>query len=104
MWNMERPQRQRTEPTEHWEQLELLFTSPEQRQYELIRPVVLFGQSAAERARETQTAERTLSRHAKRFLEGGMASLFPTSPLRLPPASVWKKAAQPHVVQGQLFS
>ncbi len=45
--------RQRILPTEQWEQLELLVTSPEQRAYELIRPVVLFGQSAAQRARES---------------------------------------------------
>ena len=86
---MPKPKRQRRAPTEQWEQLELLFTSPEQRQYELIRPVVLFGQPAAERARETQMAARTLSRHAKRFVEQGMASVFPTPPtappVRLPP-------------------
>ena len=41
---MPRPsKRQRIEPTEEWEQLELLFTSPEQRVYEQIRPVVLLG-------------------------------------------------------------
>lgn len=40
---MGKPTRHRMEPTERWEQLELLFTSPEQRIYEQIRPVVLFG-------------------------------------------------------------
>jgi transposase len=89
MGGMGKSKRQRCEPTEQWEQLELLFPSPEQRQYELIRPVVLFGQPAAERARETHSAARTLSRHAQRFLEQGMASVFPTSPTappaRLPP-------------------
>jgi hypothetical protein len=87
---MAKPKRQRQQPTEHWEQLELLFTSPQQRQYELIRPVVLFGQSAADRARETNHPQRTVTRHAKLFLEHGMASLFgvpsvPSTP-RLPPA------------------
>jgi hypothetical protein len=84
------PKRQRQAVPAQWEQLELLFTSPEQRRYELIRPVVLFGQSAADRARETNTAERTVSRHAQRFLVHGMASVFPTPPTappaRLPPA------------------
>jgi transposase InsO family protein len=87
---MGKPKRQRQPPTEQWEQLELLFTSPQQRQYELIRPVVLFGQPAAERARETNHPQRTVSRHAKLFLEQGMASLFATPPAsptpRLPPA------------------
>ncbi len=87
---MAKPKRQRTEPTDQWAQLELLFTSPEQRHYELIRPVVLFGQPAAERARETNSAQRTVSRHAQLFLERGMASLFATEPAppghRLPSA------------------
>src|SRR5438046_574435 len=44
-------QRQRIEPTDDWQQLDLLVRFPEQRTYELIRPVVLFGYSPAERAR-----------------------------------------------------
>jgi putative transposase len=70
-------QRQRSEPTEDWRQIALLSTSAEQRTYELIRPVVLFGHSPAERARETGAAERTLYRQAARFNAAGMASLFP---------------------------
>ena len=34
-------------PTEDWWQIELLARVPGQRTYELIRPVVLFGQSSA---------------------------------------------------------
>lgn len=87
---MAKPKRQRIAPTEQWEQLELLFTSPQQRQYELIRPVVLFGEPAAERARATSTPQRTVARHAQQFLAHGMASLFATPPPpptpRLPPA------------------
>jgi len=37
----------RVEPSEDWEQIELLCAWPEQRDYELIRPSVLFGTSAA---------------------------------------------------------
>ncbi|MDQ5826908.1 MAG: helix-turn-helix domain-containing protein [Chloroflexota bacterium] len=77
---MPKPKRSRVPPTEDWQQLELLFSSSEQRVYELIRPVVLFGQSAAKRARETSIPARTLSRHAKLFLERGMASLFTVPP------------------------
>ena len=87
---MAKPKRQRMEPTEQWEQLELHFTSPQQRQYELIRPVVLFGEPATERARATNTPQRTVARHAQQFLAHGMASLFATPPPastpRLPPA------------------
>ena len=66
-----------SEPTDDWQQLQLLTPFPEQRAYELLRPVVLFGRSAAERAGETGTAERTLYRRAARFDAEGMASLFP---------------------------
>jgi hypothetical protein len=38
-------QRQRIESTDDWQQPDLLVRSPEQRTYELIRPVVLFGSS-----------------------------------------------------------
>ena len=69
--------RQRVEPTDDWQQLQLLTPFPEQRFYELLRPVVLFGASPAERARQTGTAERTLYRQVARFEREGMASLFP---------------------------
>lgn len=84
------PKHQRSTATDNWQQLELLFTSPEQRAYELIRPVVLFGVPPKERAQQTGTAERTLYRNVQRFVEHGMASLFATPPapraLRLPSA------------------
>ena len=51
------PARLQVAPTEDWRQIELLARTPGQRTYELIRPVVLFGQSPAERA-----AARRLSR------------------------------------------
>jgi hypothetical protein len=58
------PRRGRVEPTEEWEQIELLCGWPEQRDYELIRPLVLFGSPADARARETGEASgRTLSAH-----------------------------------------
>src|SRR5689334_3290817 len=75
--SMARGQRQRIEPTEDWQQIALLTASAEQRTYELLRPVVLFGRSPAERARETGAPERTLYRQAARFHAYGMASLFP---------------------------
>ncbi len=91
------------EPAEQWDQLELLCTSPEQRVYELIRPIVLFGQPAAERARETKNPQRTVFRHAKLFLEQGMASLCapppgppsPRLPLTIRDAIVAVKAEHP---------
>lgn len=38
---------------------------------------MLFGQTTAERAKETGTSERTLHHQARRFEQEGMASLFP---------------------------
>jgi transposase len=67
--------RPRHEPTDDWNQLRLLVTSPEQETYELLRPIVLFGQSARARAGETGAPERTLRRKAARFAESGMHSL-----------------------------
>jgi len=71
--------RKRIAPTENWRQLQLALRWPEQVAYELIRPIVLFGRSPAERARETGHSRRTLHRRAARFDEVGMTSLF--SPL-----------------------
>jgi hypothetical protein len=69
--------RRRVEPTDDWEQIELLCVWPEQRDYELIRPLVLFGSPASERASETIAAsERTLQRRVVRFDAEGMESLF----------------------------
>ncbi len=85
---MPRSDRPRVEPTDDWQQLSLLATFPEQRAYELIRPVVLFGPSVPGRARETGTAERTLYRQAARFAKEGVAGLTPPPKekhRRLPP-------------------
>ena len=83
------PARPQVAPTDDWRQIELLARAPGQRTYELIRPVVLFGQSPAERAAETGAAERTLYRQVARFDQLGMASLVPPPKVekhRTPPA------------------
>lgn len=62
---------------------------PEQLTYELIRPVVLFGDTPAERAGATRKPQSTINRKADRFDELGMASLFEQDQsrkqFRLPP-------------------
>lgn len=78
-----------------WEQLELLMSSDEQRTYELIRPIVLFGQAPTERAAETNTPAHTLRRRAQRFEEQGMASLFEPAPPEPPPSPA---PALPHAL------
>ncbi len=68
---------ERIEPTHEWRQLAFRVRADGQRTYELIRPVVLFGHSPAERAAETGAAERTLYRQVARFAQLGMASFVP---------------------------
>jgi len=69
--------RPRVAPTDDWQEIRRLAPWPEQRAYEELRPVVLFGRPPSERAGETGTPERTLYRRAARFAAEGMASLFP---------------------------
>lgn len=69
--------RPRVGPTDDRQAIRRLAPWPEQRAYEALRPVVLFGRPPAERAGETGIAERTLHRRAARFDAEGMASLFP---------------------------
>ena len=87
-----RKRRRRIAPTEklRWEQLELLCAWNEQIEYERIRPLVLFGEPAAERAVETGTSKRTLQRRVSGFEREGMGSLFGSSPAkrRVLPASL----------------
>jgi transposase len=68
----------KAEHTEEWERLLPLFEWPEQERYETIRPLVLFGDSVAERAQEVGASERTLYRRVDRFQAQGMESLFDT--------------------------
>lgn len=81
--------RQRRTPTQAWQQLELLCTWPEQRSYEVIRPVVLFSESAESRALATGEPISTLYRHIQRFVSDGFAGLtaaaHPPPPHTLPP-------------------
>jgi len=75
---MPKSKRQRIAHTEEWGVIQQRTLWPEQEQYELIRPIVLFGDTPAERAEQTLTAERTLYRKADGFDEEGMISLFET--------------------------
>lgn len=86
---MGRRKRRRVDPTHKWEQVELLCAWEEQRDYERIRPLVLFGEPVPERAVETGVSERVLYRRIAAFREDGMAGLFVTPKAKrrvLPPA------------------
>jgi len=66
----------RIERTDNWQIIQQRTLWPEQRTYELIRPVVLFSETPGERAKETHEVKRTLYRQVERFEEQGMGSLF----------------------------
>lgn len=73
---MPQPKRSRRERTDEWESVRQWTLWPEQELYESIRPIILYGQTPGERAKETGAAQRTLSRKADEFEKYGMRSLF----------------------------
>jgi transposase len=66
------------ERTHDWQEIQQYTLWPEQEVYERLRPVVLFGETAAHRAKEIGASERTLRYQASQFERYGMASLFPS--------------------------
>ena len=60
--------RKRRERTHDWQEIQQATLWPEQEVYERLRPIVLFGETAAERAKETGASERTLHYQARRFV------------------------------------
>lgn len=53
--------------THGWQEIQQYMLWPEQQLYEKIRSVILFGETAAERAKEAGTSERTLHHQTRRF-------------------------------------
>ncbi len=70
------PKRSRRERTDKWQDIQPWTLWPEQELYEQIRPLVLFHETAGERAKEIGVPQRTLSRKADEFEKYGMQSLF----------------------------
>ncbi len=68
--------RPRIARTDDWRTIQQRSLWPEQVTYEMIRPVVLFSETPAERAKETGEARRTLYRKVEQFEEQGMVGLF----------------------------
>src|SRR2546425_358620 len=69
------PKRNRRERTDEWASIQRWTLWPEQELYEQIRPLVLFHETAGERAKEIDVPQRTLSRKADEFERSGMQSL-----------------------------
>src|SRR5437588_5674007 len=74
--SMPQAKRERRERTDNYHLLQQWCRTPEQRLYEGIRPVVLFGMPTTERAQETGLAARSLGRAADAFDTHGIISLF----------------------------
>jgi hypothetical protein len=72
------PKRNRRERTDEWASIKQWAIWPEQELYEAIRPLVLYHETAGERAKEIDVPQRTLARKADEFEKYGMASLFPS--------------------------
>jgi putative transposase len=70
----------RREPTHEWSQIRPLLKDPTQIQYEILRPIVLFGVRPKERSGETGVSKTTLYAKANLFDQAGMASLLPPTP------------------------
>ena len=83
------PKRKRVqhEHTEDWQTIQQYTLFAPATAYELLRPIVLFGDPAGKRAQETGAAESTLDRKADTFDEQGMVSLFASRPRKQPEVS-----------------
>jgi transposase len=73
---MPKAKRERRERTDNYRLIQQWCRTPEQRLYEGIRPVVIFGQTTQERAEETGLSEHTLRRMSDAFDRQGLLSLF----------------------------
>ncbi len=73
---MPTPKRNRRERTDEWASIQQWTLWPEQELYEAIRPLVLFHETAGERAKEIDVPRRTLARKADEFEQYGMQSLL----------------------------
>ena len=60
---------------EDFDRIRMECIDPLQYAYELIRPIVLFGESAAERSRQTGVDRTVIGDKARRFVTDGMSAL-----------------------------
>lgn len=91
---------ERREPTDDWQQLRPLLKDSAQVQYEILRPVVLWGVTPKERAAETGMPQRTIYYRANLFDQAGMASLLPVEPP--PPVPKQDKRALPPPIRQEI--
>jgi transposase InsO family protein len=61
--------------SDDFNQLQLLFSDPLQREYEVIRPIVLFAETVTARSEQTSIDRSTVGEKARRFIQDGMLGL-----------------------------
>ena len=85
-WGYTVPKRKRSQRkhTEDWQTIRQYTLWPEQTAYELLRPVVLFGDPALQRSKETGEPRTSLERKADDFDTHGMVSLIASRPRKQP--------------------
>ena len=71
---------ERREPTHDWQEICPLLKDSAQISYEILRLVLLWGQTPKERGAETSMSPRTIYYRANLFDQAGMASLLPPEP------------------------
>ena len=91
---------ERREPTHDWQQIRPLLKDTAQINYEVIRPVVLWGQTPKERGTETGVSPRTIYYRANLFDQAGMASLLPLEPP--PPVPALNKRTLPPDIRQEI--
>lgn len=70
----------RRELSHNWDDIRPLLKDSTQITYEIIRPVILFGQTPKERSEETGMSKSSIYYKANLFDQAGMANLFPPTP------------------------
>jgi putative transposase len=91
---------ERREPSHEWQHIQPLLKETTQIQYEIIRPVVLWGVTPKERSAETGVSPRTIYYRANLFDTAGMASLLPPEPP--PPIAKQDKRSLPPDIRQEI--
>ncbi len=91
---------ERREPTHEWQQIKPLLKDAAHINYEVIRPVILWGITPKERGAETGVSPRTIYSRANLFDQAGMASLLPAEPP--PPVPKMDKRSLPPDIRQEI--
>lgn len=80
-----------------FQQLRLKFTDPIQHEYEVIRPIILFGETVTARSQQVEMPRTTVGEKAQRFVQQGMLGLAPSLTQTGRPAHVFPRAVADYI-------